>query len=95
MAERSDTGIPKPSSVVMVRIIGGDFDGEELPAAQVLPPPWKAFGKKELLDGEGVGEFETGTRCRVISRDGRRKLYRIGDMFEYNGRQWLPVNGDE
>jgi len=95
VAERSDTGIPKQASAVMVKIIGGAFDGAELPAAQVLTPPWDIFDADELRHGEGIGEFEPGTRCRVISEDGRCKAYRVGDLFEYNGRMWKPVKGGE
>ena len=92
---RSDAGIPKQASAVMVKIIGGDFDGAELPAAQVLTPPWDMFDASELCDGEGVGEFEPGTRCRVISKDGRCKAYHVGDVFVYNGRMWKPVKEGE
>ena len=91
MAERSDAGIPKQAAAVMVKIIGGAFDGAELPAAQVLTPPWDMFDASELCDGEGVGEFELSTRCRVISEDGRCKAYHVGDVFVYNGRMWKPV----
>ena len=95
---RSDAGIPNANRSAPrghVRIIGGDFDGAELPAAQVLTPPWDMFDASELCDGEGVGEFEPGARCRVISEDGRCKAYHVGDVFVYNEWQWLPVKDGE
>jgi len=95
---RSDTGIPKGNSnQTRVRIIGGMFDGNVIPATQVLPAPWEVFGKHELEDGEGAGEFETGTRCRIIRLWSRNTNpeYVLDALFEYNGRQWLPVEEGE
>ena len=92
MAERSDAGIPKENNNhALVRIIGGLFDGSEFPATQVLPKAWDVFGKLELNSGEGLGEYDPGTRCRVIFVSRGCTKYRIGDLFEYNGWQWLPV----
>jgi len=93
---RSDTGIPKENNNrAMVKIIGGMFDGSEFPATQVLPKAWDVFGKTELLNDEGLGEYDPGTRCRVIFVSQGCTKYRVGDLFEYNGRMWKPVKGGE
>ena len=92
------------SAHTQVRIIayGGEDDalnGCILPAASVLPAPWVGFGMAELaaeLDaGCGFGEWEVGTQCRIISVSVHNKnpQYVVDSLFEYNGRQWLPVKG--
>ena len=85
-----------------VRIIayGGADDalnGCVLPAESVLPAPWDDFGKAELADeikaGCGFGEWDVGTQCRIISVNvgTTNPAYVVGALFEYDGRQWLPV----
>lgn len=81
-----------------VRIIGGQLDGAVFPADEVLPPLWEALSSSELEDeieaGCGFGEWETGTRCRIISVNSSSS-YVLDALFEYNGRQWLPVEVNE
>ena len=68
-----------------VEIIGGEFDGAQFPACEVLPPPETVFPVADVKDDYGA--FETGTRCVVISV-ARKSKYRLGDVYEYDGKRW-------